>query len=71
LNPRPKIHPLGLYILILVIFGSPFRDPPGGRSVRLSCKKIRLSYYRPFGQAILLIDILALPAGKKDRMLAD
>jgi hypothetical protein len=71
LNPRPKIHHLGLYILILVIKNSPPRDPPGGRPERLSCKRFRPSDYRPFGQAILLIVTLILLAGKKDRMSAD
>ena len=70
MNPRPKIHHLGLYILILAIQVSPSRDPPGGRPERLSCIKIRPSDYRPFGRAILLIVTLILPAGKKDRMSA-
>ena len=70
MNPRPKIHHLGLYILILVIFISPSSGPPGRRTERLSCKKIRPSDYRPFGQAILLIVTLVLHAGKENRMSA-
>jgi hypothetical protein len=71
LNPRPKIHHLGLYILILVTESSPFRDPPGGRPERLSCKKFRCPDYRPVGPTILLIVTLIHLAGKMDRMSAD
>jgi len=71
LNPRPKIHHLGLYILIPAIEDSLSRYPPGGRPEKLSCKRFRPSGYRPFGQAILLIVTLIFLAGKKDRMSAD
>jgi hypothetical protein len=70
LNPRPKIHHLGLYILILATENSLSRDPPGGRPEKLACNVFRPLDYRPFGQAILLIVTLILLAGKKDRMSA-
>ena len=70
MNPRPKIHHLGLYIHILATEDSLSRDPPGGRPEKLSCKVFRPPDYRPFVRAILLIVTLIPLAGKKDRMSA-